>query len=86
MEKVFTVQQFNGVLAIMHILSLVDMITNTKFSNCPNAFQNWWGSAVKYAYIVSIEIRLKAIHHVQYRENLRFLLPPLILRLYTGAV
>ena len=35
--------------------------------------------------IVSIKIRLKAIHHLQSLENLRFLLPPLILRLYTGC-
>ena len=34
--------------------------------------------------IVSIKIRFKAIHHLQSLENLRFLLPPLILRLYTG--
>ena len=27
------------VLAIMRIFSLVDMITNTKFSNCPNLFK-----------------------------------------------
>ena len=24
-------------------------------------------------------------HHLQYRENVHFLLPPLILRLYTGC-
>ena len=35
--------------------------------------------------IVSIKIRLNAIHHLQSIENLRFLLPPLILRLYTGC-
>ena len=28
-----------GVLAIRCIFSLVDMITNTKFSNCPNVFK-----------------------------------------------
>ena len=27
-----------GVLAIRRIFSLVDMFTNTKFSNCPNVF------------------------------------------------
>ena len=27
-------------LAIRRIFSLVDMITNTKFSNCPNVFKN----------------------------------------------
>ena len=35
--------------------------------------------------IVSIKIRCKAIHHLQSLENFRFLLPPLILRLYTGC-
>ena len=35
--------------------------------------------------IVSIKIRFKAIHHLQTLENLRFLLLPLILRLYTGC-
>ena len=34
--------------------------------------------------IVSIKIRFKAIHHLQSFENLRFLRPSLILRLYTG--
>ena len=29
--------------------------------------------------------RFKAIRHLQRRVNLRFLLPPLILRLYTGC-
>ena len=33
--------------------------------------------------IVSIKIRFKANHHLQSLENVRFLLPPLILRLYT---
>ena len=33
--------------------------------------------------IVSIKICFKAIPHLQSFENLRFLLPPLILRLYT---
>ena len=28
-----------GVLAIRRIFSLVDMITNTKFSNCPNVLK-----------------------------------------------
>ena len=35
--------------------------------------------------IVSIKIRFKAIHHLQSLEDLRFLHPPLILRLYTGC-
>ena len=35
--------------------------------------------------IVSIKIRFKAIHHLQSLENLRCILPPLILRLYTGC-
>ena len=35
--------------------------------------------------IVSIKIRFKSIHYLQSLENLRILLPPLILRLYTGC-
>ena len=35
--------------------------------------------------IVSNKIRFKAIHHLQYRENVHFLLQPLILYLYTGC-
>ena len=35
--------------------------------------------------IVSIKMRFKEIHHLQSLENLRFPLPPLILRLYTGC-
>ena len=35
--------------------------------------------------IVSIKIRFKAIHRLQSLENVRFLLPPLILYLYTGC-
>ena len=35
--------------------------------------------------IESIKIGFKAIHRLQSRENLRLLLPPLILRLYTGC-
>ena len=35
--------------------------------------------------IVSIKIRFKAIHHLQSLDNLRFLLPPLMLRLYSGC-
>ena len=36
-------------------------------------------------FIASIKIRFKAIHHLQSLENVRFLLPPLILRLTTGS-
>ena len=35
--------------------------------------------------MVNIKIRFKAIHHLQSLGNLRFLLPSLILRLYTGC-
>ena len=35
--------------------------------------------------VVGIKIRFKAIHHLQSLENLRFLLPLLILRLYIGC-
>ena len=31
------------------------------------------------------KIRFKVIQHLQYRENVYFQLPPLILRLYTGC-
>ena len=33
-------EDFKELLAIRRIFSLVDMITNTKFSNCPNVFKN----------------------------------------------
>ena len=29
-----------GALAIRRVFSLVDMITNTEFSNCPDVFKN----------------------------------------------
>ena len=32
-------RQDEGVLALRCIFSIVDMITNTKFSNCPNVFK-----------------------------------------------
>ena len=70
-------------LEIRRIFSLVNMITKAKFSNSPNDFKIvCLGSII---YIVSIKIRFKAIHHLQSLENLRSLLPPLILRLYTGC-
>ena len=31
--------EWKGALAIRRIFSLVDMITKTKFSNCPNVFK-----------------------------------------------
>ena len=68
-----------GALAIRRIFSLVDMITKPKFSNCPNVFKiGLFGSKIC---IESIKIGFQAIHHLQSRENLRLLLPPLILRL-----
>ena len=36
---VHTKLQTKELLAIRRIFSLVDMITNTKFSNCPNVFK-----------------------------------------------
>ena len=70
-------------LAIRRILSLVDMITKAKFSISPMILKFvCLGSIIC---IVSIKTRFKAIHHLQSLENLRFLLPPLILRLYTGC-
>ena len=59
------------------------MITNTKFSNCPNALKI--GVVQQKICIVSNKIRGKAIQYLQYRENVHFLLPSLILRLYTGC-
>ena len=35
--------------------------------------------------MVSNKTHFKAIHHLQYREIVHFLLPPIILRLYTGC-
>ena len=74
-------QEFKEALAIRRIFSLVDMITKAKFSNSPNDFNIvCLGSIIC---IVSINIHFKAIHHLQSLEELCFLLPPLILRLYT---
>ena len=70
-------------LAIRRVFSLVDMITNAKFTNSPmNLEFVCLGSIIC---IVSIKIRFKAIHHLQSLENLHFLLPPLSLRIYTGC-
>ena len=76
--KVFIMHK--EVPAIRRIFSLVDMNTNTKFSNCPNVFflKNWYSLVVNYIYIVGNKIRFKAIHHLQYRVNVHFLLLPLI--------
>ena len=38
----------------------------------------------RYIYILCIKVDFKAIHHLRSRENLRFLLLPLILHLYKG--
>ena len=73
------IQMTKGALAIRRIFSLVDMITKPKFSNCPNVFEiGRFGSKIC---IESIKICFKAIHHLQSRENVDLLLPPLILRL-----
>ena len=70
-------------LAIRCISSLVDMITKAKFSNSPYDLKIvCLGSIIC---IVSIKIHFKAIHDLQSLENLRFLLPPLILRPYAGC-
>ena len=70
---------YQGALAIRRIFSLVDIFTKPKFSNCPNVLKLvCFGSKIC---IESIKIGFKAIHHLQRRENLRLLLPPLILRL-----
>ena len=59
------------------------MITNKKSSNCPNVFKI--GVVWQLNMHDRRQIRFKVIHHLQYRENVHFLLPPLILRLYTGC-
>ena len=70
-------------LAIRHIFSLVDMITKAKFQKALMILKFvCLGSIIC---IVSIKMRFKLIHHLQSLENLRFLLPSLILRLYTGC-
>ena len=69
---------YKGALAIRRIFSLVDMITKAKFSMLFKF--DCLGSIIR---IVIIKIRFKAIHHLQSIENLRFLLPSVILRLYT---
>ena len=72
-------------LAIRRIFSLVDMVTNTKFSNCPNVFKI--GVVWQKICIVGNRICFKAIHHLQYRVNVQFLPPPLILTPFIlGAV
>ena len=77
-------------LPIRRIFSLVDMFTKAKFSclqklNFQIALMILKFVCLGSICIVSIKIRFKAIHHLQSLENLRFLLPPLILRLYTGC-
>ena len=69
-------------LAIRCIFSLVDMIKlNFQIALMILKFV-CLGSIIC---IVSIKISFKAVHHLQSLENLRFLPPPLILRLYTGC-
>ena len=60
------------------------MITNTKFSYCPTIFKIGTVQQLNM-HSKQKKIRFKAIHHVHYRENVHFLLPPLILRIYTGC-
>ena len=65
----------------MRIFSLVEMITNENLNfQVALMFLKLvcFGSKIC---IKSIKIGFKAIHHLQNRENLRLLLPPLILRL-----
>ena len=68
---------------IRRMFSLVYITANIKFSNCPNIFKI--GVVQQKIYIASNSIRFRAIHPLQYRENVHFLLPPLILSLYTGC-
>ena len=68
-----------GALAIRRIFSLVDMITNLNFQIALMFLKlDCFGSKIC---IENIKIGFQAIHHLQSRENLRLLLPPLILRL-----
>ena len=70
-------------LAIRCIFSLVDMIIKTKFSNRLMFLKLvYFGSQIC---IVSIKLCSKEIHHLQSRENLCLLHPPVVLRLYTGC-
>ena len=72
-------QKLKGALAIRRIFSLVDMITKPKFSNALMFLKlDCFGSKIC---IESIKICFKAIYHLQSRENLGLLRPPLILRL-----
>ena len=52
-----------GVLAIRSMYSLVDMIINIKFSNCPNVFKI--GVVWHLNMHSRQQIRFKAIHHLQ---------------------
>ena len=71
--------EIKGALAIRRIFSLVDMIKNLNFQIALMFLKlNCFGSKIS---IASIKIGFKAIHHLQSRENLRLLLPPLILHL-----
>ena len=70
-----------GALAIRRIFSLLDKIAHIKFSNCLKVFKLVWFG--KKMCVVTYKICFKAIHHLQSHENLQFLLPPFILRLYT---
>ena len=71
------------VLALRRIFSLVDMITNAKFLKRPYVFKI--GVVWQKICIAGHTIHFKASHHSQYRENVHFLLLPLISRLYTGC-
>ena len=68
--KQFEVEWQEEVLTISRIFFLVDMITNTKFSNCPNVF--------KICIVQQYNMHSKQQNTLQYRENVHFLLPPLI--------
>ena len=79
------IQWYDEVLAIRRIFSLDNMITNTKFSNRPTVYKLLQINSKICIYIVSNKTRFKAKHHLQNSENVRFLLPTPILRLYTGC-
>ena len=78
-DMFFYIYVLEGALAIRRMFSLVDIITKPYFSNSLMFLKlDFSGSKIC---IESIKIGFKEIHRLQSRENLRLLLPTLILRL-----
>ena len=70
-------------LAIRRVFSLIDMITNTKFSNCPLVFKI--GAVQQQNMQSKHQNTFQSNISLASSKNLRFLLPPLVLRLSTGC-